>query len=138
MWQTPKTDWRRTDAFAAADHARIRENLAALAALTRELYTVTPGQPGALYAAEQMDAADDTSLCTAQFLNAMETAVAALAQSGYDPGVGAQKTWRANARTPLADDWNRIEGACGALHTVLTAQAAARPALALTLGGGVL
>ena len=67
--------------------------------------------------------------------NALEQSLEALRRGTFDPGLPETKTWRGNDAAPLAEDYNRIEGACLRLYQTLTQQAQARPRLAIILGG---
>ena len=127
-WQTPKTNWRTTDAFTAEDCTRIQHNLSVLAALARQMYTGVPTVP--------MPPVTAASVCTQALLNRMEQNAAALAAHTFDPGIPATKQWQANGASPTAAELNRIEHTALLLYGVLTAQRQALPKLSFALGGG--
>jgi len=135
-WQTPKTDWKVTydangnylgDYFNAEDYQRIKGNLQALRELASELnVNVT------LPVIPDITA---TSLFYETVINALERAIDAIANATVGRHWFETKTWYGNNPAPLAEDLNRIEGACLRLYKWIPIQAAARKKLAFTLGG---
>lgn len=135
-WTTPKTDWAVKldedgtylgDFFEAGDYGRIKGNLQALCELAAGLYP----------AVELPEIPDITaeSVYDETAANALEQSLEALRRGTFAPGLPETKTWRGNDAAPLAEDYNRIEGACLRLYQTLTQQAQARPRLAIILGG---
>ena len=135
-WTTPKTDWAvklDEDGTVSGRFLRGRGlradkgNLQALGELAAGLYP----------AVELPEIPDITaeSVYDETAANALEQSLEALRRGTFDPGLPGTKTWRGNDAAPLAEDYNRIEGACLRLYQTLTQQAQARPRLAIILGG---
>ncbi|MEG2931761.1 MAG: hypothetical protein RR825_08225 [Ruthenibacterium sp.] len=128
MWQTPKTNWQRTDAVQLADMRRIRENILALWAQAQPvLYPPQAPAPMAEVSAN--------SVCTQSLLNALEENTASLAVRIFPCAVPPAHRWQPNEAAPAAQDFNRLEDAAALLRAMLTAQQNALPRLAFPLGG---
>lgn len=127
-WQTPKTNWEKTDYFNIGDYSRIKGNLEYLRDLAIQAYKE--------FYIEEM-AADKTygDYIYADEFNLIEQNLETIRSSTYLFEIGKQKTYYPNQPTPDYTELNRIESACLLIYNNLNGQIAGKRRLAFTLGG---
>lgn len=130
-WRTPKTDWSESDYFNIGDYNRIVDNLAALRNLAASGY--------AEFKLEEMTAEKTYSdYIYADEINVIESNLAKICNSTYQPNIGEQRTYYANQPTPDWREFNRIESACLTLYKNLQGQLSGKRRLSFRLGGELL
>ena len=132
MWQTPKTDWQKSDFFNVEDYNRIKGNLNEIRAQAVILWPE--------FSLEDMGADktyEDYSFY-ADEINRFETNVGRICAGTYPFAVGNQKTFYDNQ--PFIDwqELNRIEEACRLIYSNIQSRLNGRKILAFTLNGGVI
>ena len=130
-WIEPKTDWTENDYIVTENdnaYNRIVGNISYLKCLVDELFSgVTDFQVG--------EEKTHLSLIYAREMNDIENALEILNADTYRLDIGEKQLFKANGRTPLWTEFNRIENACLKLYKMLKAHKNALPRLSITLGG---
>lgn len=126
-WIEPKTNWKESDYFNAADYNRIVGNITYLKALAEKLFP--------LYSIEDMGGTKTySSMIYAREMNVIEQNLQTINARGYNQNIGAANTYYAGKATPTYKDYNRIESACLMIYTKYTANIANLQRLSFTLG----
>ena len=125
-WQTPRTDWRASDAYLAADDGRIRGNAAFLRDWANRVCAPMDPAPLGSYG--------EAAVLTVRAYNAVEQALADVAaQTG--PADYARRTFAPGSPVWDDADLRRLEELSAGLHRRLASAQANRPLLDFTLGG---
>lgn len=126
-----KTDWTAETPINSADgngYNRIINNLTQLKAFADTLFDgLTDFSLG--------EEKDYLSLIYAREMNAIEDALETINLETANLEIGTKQIFRANGKTPIYTEYNRIESAILNLYKTLMAQKNALPRLAFRLGG---
>lgn len=131
VWTEPKTDWMENDYIVTENdnaYNRIVGNIGYLKNLANELFSGVTDFPVG-------EEKTYLSLIYAREMNDIENALEILNADTYGLDIGEKQSYKANGRTPLWTEFNRIENACLKLYKMLTAHKNALPRLSITLGG---
>lgn len=126
-WIEPKTDWVASDYFNIEDYNRIIGNITHLKALADDLFlnlTVLSLGKEKTY----------LSLIYAKEINTIENSLEILNLETFNLNIGKKTEYRANERTPLYSEFNRIESAILLLYKTIASHKEALPRLAFRLG----
>lgn len=127
-WETPKTNWVKTDRINYQDYNRIKNNLAYLRDLAGHLYkefdiTVDPDK-------------DKYSLWPyPSEINHLEENLEAIRGHTFPFRTGQRRTYYGNVPTIDWQELNRLESACKLIHDNLQGQATGKRRLSYRLGG---
>ena len=127
-WETPKTNWVKTDRINYADYNRIKNNLAYLRDMAGQLYegfsiTVDPDK-------------DKYSLWPyPSEINRLEENLETIRSRTYPFQTGQKRTYYGNVPTIDWQELNRLESACKLIHDNLQGQAEGKRRLSFRLGG---
>ena len=130
-WIEPKTDWTENDYIVTENdnaYNRIVGNISYLKNLAEELFSEVTDFPVG-------EEKTFLSLIYAREMNDIENALEILNADTYGLDIGEKQLFKANGRTPLWTEFNRIETACLKLYKMLIAHKNALPRLSMTLGG---
>lgn len=127
-WETPKTNWVKTDRINYHDYNRIKNNLAYLRDLAGQLYkefdiTVDPDK-------------DKYSLRPyPSEINHLEENLETIRSNTFSFRTGQKRTYYGNVSTIDWQELNRLESACKLIHDNLQGQATGKRRLSYRLGG---
>lgn len=127
-WETPKTNWVKTDRINFADYNRIKNNLAYLRDMAEQLYqefniTVDPDK-------------DKYSLWPyPSEINRLEENLETIRSRTYPFQTGQKRTYYGNVPTIDWQELNRLESACKLIYDNLQGQAEGKRRLSYRLGG---
>lgn len=127
-WETPKTNWVKTDPINYQDYNRIKNNLAYLRDMAGQLYqefniAVDPDK-------------DKYSLWPyPSEINRLEENLETIRSRTYPFQTGQKRTYYGNVPTIDWQELNRLESACKLIHDNLQGQAEGKRRLSFRLGG---
>lgn len=127
-WETPKTNWVKTDRINYQDYNRIKNNLVYLRDLAGQLYKefdITVDQDKEQY----------SNWPYASEINHLEENLEIIRSHTYPFATGQRRTYYGNVPTIDWQELNRLESACKLIHDNLQGQAAGKRRLSFRLGG---
>lgn len=128
-WQTPKTNWAKTDYFNIEDYNRIIGNIRYLHEVSAEVnpdFDITELDEKVSYA----------DYIYADEFNAIESNLTTISKGTYPYSVAEMKTYYPNQPTPDYAELNRIESLMLERYEYLMGQVQGRRVLSFVLGGG--
>ena len=128
-WQTPKTNWAKTDYFNIEDYNRIIGNIQYLHEVSAEVnpdFDITELDEKVSYA----------DYIYADEFNAIESNLTTISKGTYPYSVAEMKTYYPNQPTPDYAELNRIESLMLERYEYLMGQVQGRRVLSFVLGGG--
>lgn len=129
MWQSPKTDWKKTDFFNIQDYNRIKGNLNEIRSEALILW------PDFLFEEMGADKSYQDYSFYADEINRFEANVEHICSRTFPFAVGARQTFYDNQ--PFIDwqELNRLEESCRLMYSNIRSRIEGRARLAFTLGG---
>lgn len=127
-WETPKTNWNKTDRINYRDYNRIKNNLSWLRDMAGKLY-----QEFNIVA--DPDKSNYSSWPYASEINHLEENLETIRSHTYPFETGQTRTYYGNAPTIDWQELNRLELACKLIHDNLQGQAEGKRRLSFRLGG---
>ena len=127
-WQTPKTDWVKTDYFNIEDYNRIIGNMEVIHELSAE---VNPE-----FEIDHLLEKTYSDYLYADEFNVLESNFSAISKGTYPYVPAEAKSYYANQPTPNYEEFNRLESLLLQRYDYLVNQANGRKTLSFVLGGG--
>lgn len=128
MWQTPKTDWVKTDYFNIEDYNRIIGNMQTIQILSAEI-----NPKFELIVLTEKNYSD---YIYADEFNSIEENLLKICKNTYPYTAEETKTFYANQPTPDFTEFNRLESLLLRRYEYLVNQADSRRGLPFVFGGG--